>query len=370
MKPIGAKIMIAAFASGLGMAGCAGPSTPLGALWAVHPSQVTRELAEVPDQPSPTLGAPGVTIDFRPERQVLHGPKPLVVRIADTQGLAEKPRIRVRYDGLDVTRTFLSQARRTVRAGDREMWIRIPVIRLSPHIDHRIEVRYYTTAGKSAWAYYQAPICRMMDNRLVKTTDSFTPEVALLTLIESLSIEAQVNPSLETALIAQESSFNPRTVSWAKAIGLTQVTPIAENAISDRISDYQSWPRYSGIGRYPASVIKMMVMAGKINASNDWKLNKELSIRGGLAYLILLQKRWSTPEMKARFNEVERTKLVLASYNSGVTRVVSAVGRYGKNWLSAPELREARKYVNRIFSFCDYFSQDIQSNEVGHEKQT
>ena len=63
----------------LTLVGCAGPSTPLGAVWAMHPSQVSRTLAAVPDAPNETEGVPGVKIDFKPNHQVLHGPKPLVV---------------------------------------------------------------------------------------------------------------------------------------------------------------------------------------------------------------------------------------------------------------------------------------------------
>jgi soluble lytic murein transglycosylase-like protein len=84
--------------------------------------------------------------------------------------------------------------------------------------------------------------------------------------------------------------------------------------------------------------------------------------------------------MKARFDEAERTKLLLASYNSGYARVLTALRTYGKNWITSPELHEARRYVNRISSYCDYFSQDVkdindQLTEFGigvdgYEKQT
>jgi hypothetical protein len=329
----------------------------LGAVWAVHPSQVTRTLASVPDAPNDTKGTSGVVIDFKPTRQVLHGPKPLIIRIQDPNGMSESPRLQVRYDGMDVTTTFLQQARRYSRSNEHELLVRVPVVRLSPHLDHRIEVRYYNASGVSS-AFYRPPVCRAFDLKPVQHTDGFTPENNLLSIIANLSQQAQINPALTTALIAQESSFNPRTVSWAKAMGLTQMTPIAEDEISDQVDNYQKWPHYKGIERIPASVIKMMVLAGKINAKNDWKLDKELSVRGGLAFILYLQKRWSTPEMRARFDEIERTKLILASYNSGSARVLSALNHYGKSWIKAPELREARHYVNRIFSFCDFFSQD------------
>lgn len=315
-------------------------------------------MASVPDAPSETTGVPGVKIDFKPTRQVLHGPKPLVVRIEDPSGIPENPRFQVRYDGIDVTTTFMEQARKLSMSGEREMFIRIPVVRLSPHVDHRIEVRYFNAKGKPSSAFYKPPVCRAFDFKQVRHTDAFNPDNSLLSIIESLSEKAEINPALMTALIAQESSFNPRTVSWAKAMGLTQMTPIAEDEVADQIPDYDKWPRYKSIGRLPASVIKMMVLSGRINEKNDWTLDKELSIRGGLAYLAFLEKLWSSPSMVARFDDIERTKLVLASYNSGRVRVLSALHHYGKNWLKAPELREARLYVNRIFSFCDFFSQD------------
>lgn len=309
-------------------------------------------------------------IDFKPTRQVLHGPKPLVVRIQDPNGIPENPRLQVRYDGMDVTKTFMEQARRLSMSGEREMFIRIPVVRLSPHTDHRIEVRYYDSKGKPSWAYYKAPVCRAFDFKHVSHTDDFKPDNSLLSIIESLSEKSDINPALMTALIAQESSFNPRTVSWAKAMGLTQMTPIAEDEVADQIDDYDQWPHYKKIGRLPASVIKMMVLSGRINEKNDWKLDRELSIRGGLAYLTFLEKLWSTPAMKSRFDDIERTKLVLASYNSGRVRVLSALHHYGKNWLKAPELREARRYVNRIFSFCDFFSQDQMQDPTDQMTQT
>jgi hypothetical protein len=357
-KPILALLPLASCATATLVAGCAGPSTPLGGIWAVHPNQVDRTLASVPDAPTETSGVEGVKIDFKPTRQVLHGPKPLIVRVQDPNGIPENPRFKIRYDGYDVTTTFMEQARRLPMSGEREIFVRIPVVRLSPHTEHKIQVLYYNAAGKPSWAYFQPPVCRAFDFKPVRHTDSFNPDNTLLNSIEALSEKAEINPALMTALIAQESSFNPRTVSWAKAIGLTQMTPIAEDEVSDQIPDFDKWPHYKKIERLPASVVKMMVLSGRINDKNDWKLDRELSIRGGLAYLRFLQKLWSTPAMMARFDEVERTKLVLASYNSGRVRVLMALHKYGKNWMQAPELREARLYVNRIFSFCDFFSQD------------
>ncbi len=342
--------------------GCAGPATPLGSIWATQVSEVRKD--ETPDEPpSVTEGPTGVKIEFRPARQVLHGPKPFVIHIEDLAGIDSEPKIEIRYDGIDVTPSFMRQSEFLPSASHTHLDLKIPVVRLSPAFDHRIEVSYFNSAGQVAVASYQAPVCRVFDNHPVKHTDDFDPDPALIETIDKLAAEAQINPALITGLIAQESSFNSHTVSWAKAMGLTQVTPIAENELVDTSSAYQSqiqnWPRFRGLDQLPASLVKMFVLTGKINEKNDWRIDKKLSVEGGLAYLRLLEKRWGTAELKNRYDEVERTKLILASYNSGSARVQVAVRNYGKNWLNAPELKEARRYVERIFSYCDFFSQEI-----------
>jgi hypothetical protein len=342
--------------------GCAGPATPLGSIWATQVSEVRRDAT--PDEPeTPTEGPPGVKIEFRPARQILHGPKPFIIHIEDLAGIDREPRLEIRYDGIDVTPSFMRQSEFLPSTSHTHLDLKIPVVRLSPAFDHRIEVSYFNSSGQVAVANYQAPVCRVFDYRSVKHTDDFDPDPSLLESIDKLATEAQINPALITGLIAQESSFNSHTVSWAKAIGLTQVTPIAENELVDLSSEYhaqfQNWPRYKGLDQLPASLVKMFVLTGKINENNDWRLDKKLSVQGGLAYLRLLEKHWGTAELKGRYDEVERTKLILASYNSGSARVQVALRNYGKNWLNAPELREARRYVERIFSYCDFFSQEI-----------
>jgi len=359
--------------------GCAGPATPLGSIWASRPDEAARLLS--PDEPqSRTVGAEGVKIEFRPARQVLHGPKPFTIHIEDPNGIAAEPRMQVRYDGVDVTTSFLRQASFVRSHSSSEIDLKIPVVRLSADEDHRIEVRYYNAIGQVSTSQYQAPVCRVFDLRAVRRTDEFDPAPDLLATIEKLAQEAQVNPALVAGLIAQESGFNPRTVSWAKAMGLTQVTPIAESELSSTDEFYDHWPRYEGVARMPASLIKMLVLSGRINERNDWRLDRKLSVQGGLAYLHLLEEKWSTPDMMARFDEAERTKLLLASYNSGYARVLTALRTYGKNWITSPELHEARRYVNRISSYCDYFSQDVKDindqltelgiGENGYENQT
>src|SRR5262249_52501374 len=132
------------------------------------------------------------------------------------------------------------------------------------------------------------------------------------------------------------------------------------------------WPRYPGINELPSLWVKALVMSGKANDSNEWRLDSERSIRGGMAYMKLLIDRWSSQENMSHIQslyedpQIEQTKLVLASYNSGYTRVYTAFHRYGAQWITAPDLKEARRYVNRIFSLCDRFSE----LEAYHENET
>jgi soluble lytic murein transglycosylase-like protein len=234
-------------------------------------------------------------------------------------------------------------------------------VRLSPDVpEHKIEVSYHGAVGTRAYGRLQPPVCRAFQVEKVVNTDRFEPPQNLLELIDHIARAKGFNPSFATAMVAQESSFHTKTVSWAKAVGLTQITPIADSELG---TDSSHWPRYPGIHEMPVALLRFMIGRGEINGKNEWRLNPELSISGGLAYAQILANRWSTPEMQSRLRaqfkdpEVEQTKLTLASYNSGYSRVLSALNDYGHSWLSSPELDEARRYVNRIMSFCDYFSE-------------
>jgi soluble lytic murein transglycosylase-like protein len=181
----------------------------------------------------------------------------------------------------------------------------------------------------------------------------------ILKTIEKLAGEHKINPSFLAGLIAQESAFDHRAISWARAIGLTQITKLAEQEVS---KFYSHWPRYDGLDSLSLPILKTMIITGQINAHNEWRLNPQMSIRGGLTYLTLLSNYWRRPENFARivaqFKDPEEgfSQVILASYNSGFTRVGSALDRKGQNWIKENELKEARKYVSRILSYCYHFS--------------
>jgi hypothetical protein len=358
--------------------------TPLGAIWELHPDSsalpgLDGEVELTPAQLAATRkgasrGLASILsfvrgrdpeIRFDPPRQVLHGAHTLKVIVDDPKGATDNSGLRIRYHGHDVTRSFLMQAKfghETLPGGGTRLIAEVPWVRLSPLSEHMIEVDYARPGSERRYrSRLMPPVCRAFERTALKGLDSFKPEPQLVQSIEQISREMGFNPAFTAALIAQESGFNPQSVSLSRAMGLTQVTPLAEEEVSGVFS---RWPRYEGSNTFPAPVLKYLVMSGEINGQNEWRLNPDRSIRGGLLYAQRLADRWVDSESFSKVSwtgstdadvEVARTRLVLASYNSGYARVVQAIGRHGSAWLTAPELREARRYVNRIFSYCEAF---------------
>lgn len=339
----------------LGGTGCAGPHTPLGAVWTLKPVQAAPPSTEE-REPDPLIGP---KIRFTPSRQILHGPSSVVIRIEDPAGDLATYDLNIRYNGFDVTEGFLRDARLSRDWQTRSILIERPAVRLPATSEHQIEFIYRNSTGTKVTARYDAPLCYAFRPERIRNTGDFKPDRNLVTLIDRVSQEEGFNPAFFTGLVAQESRFNPNVVSWAKAVGLTQITTTAEKEIA---AVHSAWPRYPGLERMTVDDLRLLITARAINAENEWRLNPKLSVRGGATFVRMLAERWSTPANLAKIRnlfrdpEAAHTKLVLASYHSGYARVQNAIEQYGKNWIKSPELREARKYVNRIFSYCDHFS--------------
>jgi hypothetical protein len=357
------------------LSGCAGPTTPLGSVWVLTPRQAFGEdLATRSPASSSGSVIQAATIPqilFTPSRQVLHGPASVRVRILDPSGDFTHYKLNVRYNGVDVSRSFLRHSRVRIEPEAKYLEIDNPEVRLPAVEDHRIEMVYQSASGAIASARYKAPVCNAFHASKIRNVADFRPDSQLLDLIARLSSQEGFNPAFFTALIAQESGFNPKTISWAKAIGLTQMTSRAEAEVID---DFHDWPRYPRIESYPLVRLKYMVMTGKINGSNEWRLDPSKSVEGGIMYARYLSGLWSTEANTARIRklfphqpiEIIRTKLILASYHSGYTRVSAALDSRGRRWLFTRGLKEARKYVNRIFSYCNYFieGEDVDARET------
>lgn len=334
--------------------GCAGPATPFGALnW---PSFLGGE-------DKTTTKTPGYNLRFFPERQVLHGSTDLELIIDDADGVSETPKLQLSYNGKDVTSNFLSKAEKSYSdTSKRRLKLSVKNFRLPLLKDHDIQATYWPSKRTNpVHISFAPPSCSAFSwtGRLTKVK-GFEVESAVISSIEHQSTLQHYNPFLIAGLIAQESSFDPKAVSRSKAIGLTQVTPLGEAEIID---GKQEWPRYPGISDMGFWSLRSALAKGEINSKNEWRLDPELSIRGGVEYLKYLNDYWSKPEKMASIekhfkgSELKRSEILLASYNSGAARVSQALENDGENFLKNSELGEARKYVRRITSYCDYFSQ-------------
>jgi membrane-bound lytic murein transglycosylase MltF len=168
-----------------------------------------------------------------------------------------------------------------------------------------------------------------------------------------------INPILLASLVAQESSFNPKAVSIARAVGLTQVTPIADHDIRSIDPTLKSYPHSSKLTYLD---LKYKIFRGIINEKNDWRLNEEKSLEGGAIYLEWLKGYWTNQKNKeflSRYlTNIKETDIILASYNSGATRVRNNIIRLKNNWLQSNQLGEAKKYVYNIKSYCNDFKEN------------
>jgi len=342
--------------------GCAGPATPFGALnW---PSFLVGEKA--------LSKTPGYNIRFFPARQVLHGSTDLELIIDDADGVLESPKVQISYNGKDVTSSFLGKAEKTYTdSSKRRLKLSLKNFRLPLLREHDIHATYWPSKKTTpVHIVFEPPACSAFSwtGRLTKVS-GFEVDETVISAIEHQSTIQHYNPFLIAGLIAQESSFDPKAVSRSRAIGLTQVTPIGEAEI---INDKQEWPRYPGISDMGFWSLRSALAKGQINSTNEWRLDPELSIRGGVEYLKYLNDYWSKPEKVAHIekhfkgSEIKRSEILLASYNSGAARVSQALENDGENFLKNSELGEARKYVRRITSYCDYFAQTApQANSGG-----
>ncbi len=314
-----------------------------------------------------------VKIEFSPPRKLWHRAFDLTVSIRDPQTIGPNSRIRFYYGADDVTERVMSYARIRYSKNQKEVHFTIPAFRLLPHHNETLMVAYARLdplgddylIGKVFEEPY-CPFTAAQDLNLESKLKGFSPSADLIAQIKNLAMLHHLNPALIAGLIAQESSFDAQAVSRAKAIGLTQITAPAQQHVLENLGERANyWPRYPGIAHMTPSMIRVLVASGEINPSNEWRLDHERSILGGISYLKYIEAYWQsfkpliqrqlTP-YSVQHQENILVELILASYNSGPYRVRRNLDRYGQKWLGAPDLGEARKYVHNIKSYCYDFA--------------
>jgi hypothetical protein len=350
--------LVGVFLGLLALCGCAGPTTPFGAVDIFHPSQ----LQPVDQERMPATTATDPTIKFSPHHQPLHDASTFIITIEDPAGIPDDYRLSLRYNNLDITRSFQAHAESIFLDSERHrLRLTTKQLRLPPGREHAIHVTYRRSlASQSVTAQYLPPSCSVFasGHGLARVPDFDTPDT-IVRLINQLANGRNLNPNYIAGLIAQESAFNPQALSFKKALGLTQITSLGE---LDVVKNNPQWPRYPGLEHMPFALVKLGIFDGAINSQTEWRLNPALSIQGGIAYLAELTDYWNRPERKNQILEQHLddspevlSEVILASYNSGSFRVSQAMDRLGRHWLDDEELNEAKTYVHRVVSHCDHF---------------
>ena len=338
---------------------CAGPTNPFGG----------QILIGQEFEVDHSFKQPGVNISATPDRQYYNSPFNLKLKIYDPDFRKRDFRYEIVYNNQILNRWFKTEEIVfPVHDGD-PVEISFKNLSILPGNINKIKFLYYTGENNNPVTYqFKVPDC-VQDKQ--PESIHITPFKVSKTLEENISMLArkyEINPSLIAALIAQESSFNPNALSFAYALGLTQVTPTAAKEIKRFKKNWQIYPNFT---KLPLSNIKRGIASYKINSINDWRLDPKKSIEGGIVYLQYLENYWASPDKKEILNhvfnqEVPMTDILLASYNSGAFRVKNSILEHKKNWLFDDELNEARKYVMNIKSYCHSFNtkkgSDIHEN--------
>lgn len=335
------------------LSGCAGPISPFGGLeiWSGDGQSFMPHTVEV---------AP---LDFSvyPKRQVLHKPSDFKIafNLTDHKKFRPvQPQIKVLYNKKEVTSTFLKSAQ-LQEGPEKQVQYIFNRLNLKPDRRHQIDVYWRSNnAGSFSHLAYLPPNCPINTVRSIASTEPFSPKQEYLNNIYNTATLQQLNPALLAGLIAQESGFKPALVSYARAVGLTQVTAIADAEIKKLRPD---WPRDPRIEKLSLNEIERLIKMHEINHQKDWRLNPAQSIEGGALYINYLINYWNTAENKTLLTAGTNTKItevILASYNSGAARVKSKIKAFGEQWLDDEELKEAFKYVNSVKSYCYHFSEE------------
>ncbi|MCB0350003.1 MAG: transglycosylase SLT domain-containing protein [Bdellovibrionales bacterium] len=331
------------------LVGCAGPSSPFGGLELGSGDGLFSQYSGQLDLNSAQL---------KPERQVLHESSDLSLEIKTTQSNTADVDLRVVYNDRDVTYAFKKfKSEEQINEGVAKY--SYSDLRLLPSRKHEIE--FYFRKNKNAnftKVDYLAPSCKMKASDKISNTGTFSPSPDVMALIHSKAKKYNVNPAFLLGLITQESGFDEAAVSSSRALGLTQVTPLAAIEVQKMRT---SWKRHKKFDNASPSEIKKMVSSKKVTGADDWRLDPDRSIEGGLLYLKYLEEYWAQKDnaeiLKLR-PEIKYGTVILASYNSGAARVKRQILDADEKWLEQPKLKEAFRYVSSIQSYCYHFSKD------------
>lgn len=287
------------------------------------------------------------------------------MEIQDTQDIPSLANVRVYFNSFDVTSTFMSNIEVKNRVKEKILEIEFKNIRLKLLDENNIRIGY--SKNNSLYAsQFQAPTCDFFETKPINNIQGFRPPSEYILWLTEIAKTQKFNPNLLTGIVAQESGFNPNAVSWAKAIGLTQITHLAQEQL--RVEE-KSWPQSREISSLSYIDLKQKISTGELNHQNEWRLDPKTSLQGGAEYIKYLYKYWSLEENQVWLKKlsgepnVVLSQVILASYNSGPSRVKNAIISDNNEWLKKSELKEASKYIQKVFSYCYHFSERSVSDD-------
>ncbi len=340
--------------------GCVGPTTPFGAL-SFEEAKKQRSLSQVTEKTQ------DYTISFHPSRQVYHDKSDFSIEVNSEKPLPEDLKLEVYHNKQNVTQSFLSLAKVHNSNDQKTKIFMISDFRLKTLDPNQISVKLLQKNKLVLTEEYQTPRCLITENNSYQPKSFRKPAASYLSLIDKVSLYHKSNPALLGAVVTQESGFNPHAVSWARAIGLTQVTPLAEEQIFKSVKD---WPRYPGINELSYVTLKSKILLGEISPDKEWRLDPEKSLMGGLSYIQYLQTYWDLDQNKKLISHLKGdpdqilTDLILASYNSGPSRVKQALVSHGNDWKRHTKLKEALKYLRKVKSYCYHYSKKEVDDDI------
>lgn len=332
---------------------CAGPTNPFGA------EVLISDTFKIDDKKFHSHNE--ITMSSTPDRQYYNSAYDLKISIKDPNFDINTFKYDVVYNNKKLNRWFKSEEIIFPKNKQGSIDIHFKNLSILPGNINKIAFIYYPSGTREPVIHkLRVPECSKEYQNKQMNISPFKVNRDMAKDISSISKEYDYNSSLIAALIAQESSFNPKAISFAKALGLTQITPIAHEEISKIKKEWEIYPKFK---KLPFLNLKTKVITKIINKNNDWRLDNKKSIEGGVLYLNYLNSYWTTPEkkelLKAIFKEdIPVTDIMLASYNSGAFRVKKSLKRNKKDWLFDRSLNEARKYVMNIKSYCYAFNQE------------
>ena len=329
---------------------CAGPTNPFGGDVFISDNFSFDKLYTGDD----------IQLNFSPGRQYYNSPYSLKINLIDPNFNITNFRYEIIYNNRKINRWYKSEQIKFPQDRLKPIEIRFNNLSILPGHTNKIKFVYYPVNSDSPIIHeIKVPECfKEFDSRETLHIAPFKVSSSLKNDIELMATKHGYNTSLVAALIAQESSFNPKAMSTAKALGLTQVTPLAHQEIKKFKKDWNIFPDFSNMSY---KQIRSELSKNSINPNNDWRLDQKKSIEGGILYMKYLVSYWNAPKKRKLLshtfkNDIPTVEILLASYNSGAYRVKKSITNGQQDWLFDQSLKEARKYVMNIKSYCYAFT--------------